>query len=172
MYRRAAASFAIAFVMGVLGTACQHLPAPALTDAKQIAIRAEVMRTAEEFVAAMERLDADASAGYMADDVEFRHADNEGHVMDFAAGRRAMKTWFTAAVSQKATPKRREVVVVSPDTALYVWQGSIQVDLKDGSRLRAPAYAVSALFKLVDGSWKILFWQESGEITPVSPSGK
>lgn len=171
MNRRVAACLALAFGMGVSGTGCQHLSPAALSEGKQGEIRAEVTRVADDFVAAMERLDADAAAGHLAESAEFRHADNEGHVMDFATGRRAMNAWFTAAASQKATPKRREVVVVSSDTALYIWQGSIQVNLADGSRLQAATYAVSALFKLIDGSWKIIFWQESGEIAPGPASG-
>jgi ketosteroid isomerase-like protein len=168
MNLRVLLSMGLAMVFAAVGMGCQNIAPVVLPDAKQAEIRAEVIRTADGFMAAMERLDITAATKNLADVPEFRHADNEGHVMDYATGKRAMGAWFAAATSQAATTKRREVVVLAADTALYIWQGAIQVNLKDGSRLQAPAYLVSALFKKMNGQWKIVFWQESGDVSPVT----
>jgi hypothetical protein len=147
-----------------LCAACQSLPPTETPGQPSAEVRTEVEAAANQFVAAMERLDADAALRTMAAIPEFRHLDNEGHVMDFETGKRAIHQWFSMASSQKANGKRRDIAVLSRDVALYVWQGTLSVALKDGSRLEAPSYSVSILFKRIDGAWKIVFWQESGEI--------
>jgi hypothetical protein len=162
--RRCVQAWFVAVAGFALCAACQSVPPAQSAEQFSAEVRTEVEGAANQFVAAMERLDAEAALQTMAAVPEFRHLDNEGHVMDFDTGKRAMHQWFSMASFQKANGKRHDIAVLSRDVALYVWQGSLTVALKDGSRLEAPSYSVSILFKRLDGAWKIVFWQESGEI--------
>ena len=156
---------ALALAIALTCFGCQNISQSALSASRQAEIRAEISQVADNFLAALEHVDANAAMAFLADVPEFRHADNEGHLMDYAGQRRGMNGFFAVATSQKTSTKRQEVVVLGPDSALYIWQGSVTVNLKNGAQLASPTFVVNALFKRIDGTWKVLYWQESGTLT-------
>jgi len=136
---------------------CQHVYPTTVSDPQQAAIRSEISQVAENFIAALEQVDASSAMSFLAEVPEFRHPDNEGHLFDYAGTKRAMSGFYAVASSQRITTKRHAILVLDPDAALYVWQGSVSVNLKSGAQLSAADFNVSALFKRIDGRWKILF---------------
>jgi uncharacterized protein (TIGR02246 family) len=67
----------------------------------------------------------------------------------------AVKAGFQGVESVKRTYDQTYVTVLSPEAALLTARGTSSVTLPDGRTLSGP-FAVSSLFVLRDGQWKLL----------------
>ncbi len=67
----------------------------------------------------------------------------------------AVKKGFEGISQLKRTYEQTYVTVISPETALLIAQGTSTVTLSDGQTFSSP-FAVSLVYVLRDGQWKVL----------------
>ena len=146
----------------LLGFAASSAFAAPLSEKQQAAVREEVARAMQNFVAACERADLAGTLAFMADVPEFRYADPEGKLLDYATAKQGLGEWFGQCSAQRVLPQRQEIAVLGIDAALVEWHGALELVLKDGAVLRADPYNASFLFRRMDGAWKIVYQHESG----------
>ena len=155
----------------LLGFAAGSAFAADLTEKHQAAIREEVARAMQNFVAACERADLAGTLAFMADVPEFRYADPEGKLLDYPAAKQGLTEWFGGCSAQRVLTQRQEILVLGPDAALVAWHGALELVLKNGTVLRADPYNATFLFKQFGGAWKIAYQHESGPPPqPVKPA--
>ena len=66
-----------------------------------------------------------------------------------------VKKGFEGISKLKRTYQQTHVTVISPETALLIAQGTSTVTLSDGQTFSSP-FAVSMIYVLRDGKWKVL----------------
>lgn len=164
----------IAFVLvAILAlTGCQKQAAAPLTATEQAAIRDEVMPTVKALIAAAEALDMEAGKRMVLDGPEFLYVMPDGSVLNLAEVMKFGSEMFATLSDQVFITQKEHLIVLGPDTALYVWQGRNDLTQKDGTVVRSDPYAATYLLRKVDGAWKLAYAHESGlPYQPVKPEG-
>ncbi len=122
---------------------------------QQKAIEKAVLKTHMQMTQADSSLDANKFFSYILD-------FNKGLIMQdgrlFKTRQEAfevVKTGFEGISRLKRTYEQTHVTVISPQTALLTAQGTSTVTLTDGRTFSGP-FAVSMIYVLRDGKWKVL----------------
>jgi len=135
-------------------------------------VHSGVREAANRGLAAAMSLNAEEMMQMVAQSPDFRYVDGEGHRFDYAGMRKEVSEWFSGLSVQTMTATSSEVIVLAPDVALYISQGTLHVTLRSGARLRMAPFSLSLLFKRVKGAWLVSFWEEShNPPQPDDPSG-
>lgn len=142
-------------------TGCAKKDAP-LTETQQAAIRDEVLQAVKPMLAAFEKVDIDAALKLAQDGPAFELVMPDGKAIAFAEFKKGGGEFFAALSSQKLVPRKEKVLVLAPDAALYLWQGRYDMTQKDGAVLRSDPYALTYLYRKVEGKWMFICGHESG----------
>lgn len=81
----------------------------------------------------------------------------------------AFKEMWKSLEYQKYTPTYEKYDVLAGDAVLYIMLGKVSVKFKTGDIMDTDKYAFTALFKKVDGTWKIVSGHASFPM-PVPPA--
>jgi steroid delta-isomerase-like uncharacterized protein len=80
---------------------------------------------------------------------------------DAASTRESWSDFFARGASMAHHTTREEVMVFGPDVALLNWQGNAECQMRNGSVLRFDPAGSVALFRRIEGAWKIAYLQDS-----------
>jgi hypothetical protein len=133
-----------------------------LTDAQKAAISQEVVQAVKPLFAAAEKLDVDGLMKLCEDGPDLAFAMSDGKTFKGPELRQATADVFKLFSSQKLVTKSERVMVLGPDTALYLWTGCNDMVQKDGAVLRSDPYAATYLYRKVGNEWKFAYGHESG----------
>ena len=132
-----------------------------ISTQQQQAIEKAVLKTHIQMTQADNNLDVNEFFSYILD------FNNKGLIIQdgrlFKTRKEAyeiVKTGFEGIAKLKRTYEQTHVTVISPETALLTAQGISTVTLTDGQTFNGP-FAVSMVFVLRDGKWKVLHGHDS-----------
>ncbi len=112
--------------------------------------------------AATERMDPDLFTTYCVDSPDFLFVSPFGNAYNYAQSQTMWKGLVTSFRSQTNTLAKTRVIVLSPDEALFFWQGTVSGTTRDGHVFTTVPYSGTNLFRRVGGTWKVVYIQESG----------
>jgi len=166
--------YPVAFTHGLKSV---HSPAGAsfaadLAEKEQAAIRQDVSAAVQGMFAAEGRLDAEAAWAYHADVPGYRWADIDGQFYDYAGARKVWADYIANCTKLTSTTAHEEVMVLGPNLAFYLWQGTVEATQKDGSVSRNEVWTARYLCQRINGAWKIVGGQESAlppQLAPPKP---
>ncbi len=130
-------------------------PRRAETTAPQESVEAAIRGVHEEMRAAAGRLDANALYAYVADTDTPPIIENGRLEPTRASALQSTAAGFRGVTHIAYAYTREDITVLSPETALWVGQGSATATLADGREIVAP-FAETIVFVLRDGAWKVL----------------
>lgn len=159
MKTRFLASAALATALAFTGCAKKGAP---LTEAQQATIRAEVLQAVKPMFTAFEKVDASTVLKVSLDGPDFELLMPDGKAFTFAGFKKDGSEFFASLSGQKLVPQKEKVIVLAPDAALYLWQGRYDMTQKDGAVLRSDPYAITYLYRKVEGKWMFVYGHESG----------
>ncbi|MGA7297098.1 MAG: nuclear transport factor 2 family protein [Rhodanobacteraceae bacterium] len=150
-------------------SACSREP-DALTTTERTAIADEVSQAGEDFETAAERLDPDLLKSYVYKSPEFAFLTPDGQYLDYSEASQLWSQFVSGFASQSNSMRHSHVTVLSRDTAIYSWEGAVQLTTKDGTLLRSAPFSGTDVFRKVGDTWKIIYIHESGP--PPAPVAK
>ena len=118
-------------------------------------IEQAVLATNAEMIAAANRLDVDAFFDFIVDTDKGMIVQNGVIFRTRQEAYDAVKRGLQGVAKLDRRFENPQVTVISPDTALLVSGGSTAATLEDGRAINA-RFAVSLVFVLKDGRWKVL----------------
>ena len=141
------------WVLGLLLTTA--LAATENTAAAQAAIEKAVLETNAQMTAAADRLNVDAFFDFIVDTDKGLIVQNGTIFRTRREAYEAVKRGFQGMVSIDRKFENPQITVIAPDVALLVADGSVAATLADGRTVNS-RFAVSLVFVLRDGRWKVL----------------
>ena len=145
----------VLILVGVSVACAVHSHAPSVPVEQRQAIEKAVLKVHAAMAKAENELDAETFFEYVLD------FDNGLIMQDGIAYNTrqealdAVRTGFQRVAQMERTYERTEVTVLSPEAALVTGKGTSRVTLADGRTFDNP-FAVSMVFVLRDGRWKLL----------------
>ncbi|MBI4913712.1 MAG: nuclear transport factor 2 family protein [Acidobacteria bacterium] len=133
-----------------------------LTEFQKAQVTEEVLAAMKPLAEAFARVDIEAALRMCHRSPDFGLVMPEGKALGFEELRALGKEMAGGLQKQTFTPAREKVIVVSPDAALYCWQGRIDLLQKDGAILRSDPYSLTYLIRKVEGRWSFAYGHESG----------
>ena len=131
---------------------------PATNEA---ATRQAVSLAMKGFLAAGERVDLEGVWAFNATTPDYQYADMEGKLFDLAGARKSWSDSFAGFLKAKYTTRQENILVLGPDTAVHVWNGSCACTLKDGAVVNVEPLTFTSIWRRIDGAWKIFRFHES-----------
>lgn len=142
--------------------ACEKEKDDTLSPEQVAQVKKEVTAATDTIIARFGRLDLDGVMAVYRDSPEFVLLGADGIKLDYAANKKAAEDLVASAASITITTKSDDCNVLAPDLALCAWTGSEEVVLKAGDTVDFAPFAVSLLYKKLDGQWKVTYSHESG----------
>jgi hypothetical protein len=119
------------------------------------AVEKAVLEAHHEMNAAAEALDADAFFAFILDEARGPVIQDGRLFSSRAEAFEVVERGFEGVASVERVYESEDVTVISEEAALLTGKGTSTVTLGDGRRLSGP-FAVSLVFVLEDGAWKVL----------------
>jgi ketosteroid isomerase-like protein len=141
---------------GLLATV--RLPAdskPGAPDPAAAAIEKAVLETNAKMTAAANSLNADAFFEYILDSAKGVIIQNGNLFKTRQDAFEAVRRGFLSIAKLERQIDNPQVTVVSPELALLTGEGTTHVSFADGREITTH-FAVSLIFQLKDGQWKVL----------------
>ena len=141
---------------GLLATV--PLPAeskPATPDPATAAIEKAVLETNTKMTQAANSLNADAFFAYILDSDKCVIIQNGNLFKTRQEALEAVKRGFVSLAKLERQIDHPQVTVISPELALLTGEGTTHVSFADGREITTH-FAVSLIFQLKDGQWKVL----------------
>jgi uncharacterized protein (TIGR02246 family) len=142
---------ALVVISAVLAAAWQRSADPG--DVRMI--EKAVLETNDKMTRAADRLDAESFFSYILDTDKGAIIQNGKLFKTRAEALEAVKAGFRGFVKAERRYDQIHVTVISPDVALLTSSGTTTATLPDGRSLSS-RFAVSLVFVLRDGQWKVL----------------
>ena len=141
---------------GVLATVLLRAESkPAAPDPAVAAIEKAVIETSAKMTQAANTLNADAFFEYILDSGKCAIIQNGDLFNTRQEALEAVKRGFVGLAKLERQIDNPQVLVLSPELALLTGEGTTHATLPDGRVLTSP-FAVSLIFQLKDGQWKVL----------------
>ena len=151
----------------VLAGCTGQTPKP-LTDAEKATIKNDVKKEFNGMVEACNKVDIETALKYWLDSPDFIMIGPDGAIMNYAQFKKANEDTFNNATSVRFTGLKEDIKVLENGYALYIWQYSAEMILKSGEKIAYDTLGMTVLFQKIDGTWKIIFGQESGSLPVVT----
>ena len=119
------------------------------------AVEKAVLEAHQTMTAAAERLDAEEFFGFILDAAKGPVIQDGRLFANRAEALEVVKRGFEGIASVKRAYETTDVTVISEKAALLTGKGTSTVTLEDGRSFDGP-FAVSLVFVLRDGTWKVL----------------
>jgi ketosteroid isomerase-like protein len=144
----------------LLGFVAWFCSAPTLrpadpTPAPDAAIEQAVLAVNAEMIAAANRLDVDAFFDYIVDSDRGLIVQNGVIFRTRREAYEAVKRGLQGVAKIDRRMENPQITVIAPGAALLVADGSVNATLADGREMNS-RFAVSLVFVLRDGRWKVL----------------
>ena len=124
-------------------------------DTADKAIERAVLETNARMTQAADRMDVDAFFEYIVDSDQCVIIQNGTVFKTRQEAVQAVQSGYAGLAKLDRQFKNPKVTVVSPDVALLASEGTVSATLSDGRHIDA-RFAVSLVFVLRDGKWKVL----------------
>ncbi len=128
---------------------------PTAPDPAVAAIEKAVIETSAKMTQAANSLNADAFFEYILDSDKCVIIQNGTLFKTRQEALEAVKRGFVNIAKLERQIDNPEVTVISPELALLTGEGTTNATLADG-RMMTSHFAVSLIFRLKDGQWKVL----------------
>ena len=119
------------------------------------AVEAAVLEAHHQMTAAAEALDAEEFFAFILDSARGPVIEDGRLFANRADALEAVRTGFEGVASVERVYETTDVTVISEEAALLTGNGTSTVTLQDGRRLDG-RFAVSLVFVLRDGAWRVL----------------
>jgi ketosteroid isomerase-like protein len=91
----------------------------------------------------------------------FSHFSSEGKMRNYEELKKICAEYYTELKEQKVTTLLEKIDVIDENLAIVGWTGNIIAQLKNGDSIKMNNYAISNIFRKIDGQWKIIHSHES-----------
>ena len=143
-------------VAGLLATVLLRAESkPAAPDPATAAVEKAVIETSAKMTQAANSLNADAFFEYILDSGKCVIIQNGDLFKTRQEALAAVKRGFVSLTKLERQIDNPQVMVISPELALLTGEGTTNATLADG-RVMTSHFAVSLIFQLKDGQWKVL----------------
>ncbi len=143
----------------IMLVACRGAQAP-MTDAQRSTIRDALIATHNEMLASASAVDADGLFSHFVDNRNGVLAYDGALIVTRESALKGLREAYSGLEKIHFTMDEEHVSVISPETAVYTGLGKSSTLTKAGETIDAP-FAVSIVFVLRDGEWKVLHLHES-----------
>lgn len=127
-------------------------------------IKQDVTASVDTIIARFNRLDGEGAQAEYLDSPDFVIIGADGAKFTYAANKKATQDFVASATTIAITTKADDCSVMTPELAICAWTGTEEVTLKAGDKVTWDPFAVTLVFKKVDGQWKVIYSHESGTI--------
>ncbi len=149
----------ILFTIAIVGCTNQ---ANDLTEAEKESIIKEVKQDFYAMVEACNTADLNNALKLYWNSPEFLGIGSDGSIVDYPQFKKANEEYFGSISSQKFVTVKESFKFLDVNHILSSWQGTNEAILKSGEKMTFSSFGVTSIFKKVDGSWKIIYFHESG----------
>ena len=134
-------------------------PKPALTEEQTAAIQKAVLKNHKEMIKAIEKLDVDKFFESIIDS-GMGTIIQDGRIMSYKESLDSTKKRFEGITKLKYEFSQENTKVLSPEIAIFTGQGKSTTTIDTGETFTTN-FAVTSVFVLKDGQWKIFHGHNS-----------
>jgi ketosteroid isomerase-like protein len=121
----------------------------------------EVRPLAHDLVRYSETAQLDSFLRRYAETPDFLAVSADGIIRNSKDFRKIAKNYYDSLKEQKITTTREIFHVLDDITVVLCWSGNIDAFFKNGDMMKMPNYAVTFLYKKINGEWKVIHSHES-----------
>jgi len=148
-------------LFAILLIGCTSQAPKILTDTEKEAIKNEVKKEFNAMVEACNKVDIQTALKYYLDSPDFIGLGVDGMLVDFATFKKMNEDFFNSAISVQFPSIKEVFKVLAEDKVLLIWQYKAEAIFKTNEKITFDKVGVTFLFEKIDGTWKIVFYQES-----------
>jgi hypothetical protein len=156
---------ALTILVAITIVSCTNQP-KTLTDLEKDSIIKEVKKDFYTMLEACNNADLKNALRLYWNSTEFLGIASDGSIVDYPQFKKANEEYFGSIASQKFITVKESFKFIDDNHILSAWQGTNEAILKSGENLAFSSFGVTSIFKKIDGSWKIVYFHESG-VPPV-----
>jgi hypothetical protein len=149
----------ILFTITIAG--CTNQP-KVLTETEKESIIKEVKKDFYAMVEACNTADLSNALRLYWNSTEFLGIASDGSIVDYPQFKKANEEYFGSITSQKFVTVKESFKFLDDNHILSTWQGTNEAIIKSGGKMTFSSFGVTSIFKKIDGSWKIIYFHESG----------
>lgn len=152
---------ALTILIAIIIAGCTNQP-KTLTDIEKDSIIKEVKKDFYAMVEACNSADIDNALRLYWNATDFLGVASDGSIVDYPQFKKANEEYFGSIVSQKFVTLKENFKFLDDNHILSSWQGTNEAILKSGEKMAFSSFGVTSIFQKIDGSWKIVYFHESG----------
>ena len=133
-----------------------------LTQQEMDQIKKDVKPVLDAIIDKFQKLDAEGAMQYYWNSPDFIALGGDGSRLDYQADKKLAIDAVNTATSMEFSTVRSDFTVLAKDLVLCAWLGKGTIELKSGDKDISDPYAVTFIFKHIDGQWKVIHYHESG----------
>lgn len=130
-------------------------------DANNKKLILEVTTAYNVLIECSEQANLDSFLSYYDDSPTFLSISADGKMSDINEFRRLCSNYYTNLKEQKVTTLLQKTHIIDNNHVIVAWTGNIIAYLKNGDTLNMNNYAITSLFKKMNGNWRIIHGHES-----------
>ena len=141
---------------------CTSQQSGQLTQQEMDQIKKDVKLVLDAIIDKFHKLDAEGAMQHYWNSPEFIAFGADGSRSDYQTDKNVAIENVKMATSMEFSTVRADFTVLAKDLVLCAWLGKGIIRLKSGDKNVFDPYAVTFVFKLIDGQWKVIHYHDSG----------
>jgi hypothetical protein len=133
-----------------------------LTETEKESIIKEVKKDFYAMVEACNNADLNNALQLYWNSPEFLGIASDGSIVDYQQFKKGNEEYFGSIASQKFVTVKESFKFLDDNHILSAWQGTNEAILKSGEKMAFSSFGATSIFKKIDGSWKVIYFHESG----------
>lgn len=147
---------------------CTSQESKQLSQQEKDQIKTEVKAVLDNIFAKAEKLDPEGALQYYSPELV---QVSDGALNDYQAIKKAWIEMNDSAASWKWTTVRWDFNVLTKDLVISTWVGKMEYVAKSGDKMTIDPMAYTDICKKIDGQWKVIYEQPSGNAV-IQKAGK
>ena len=121
----------------------------------------DIKRVYERITQYSEKAQADAFLSYYNNAPTFLHFSSDGKMRNYEAFKEVCTEYYNVLKGQEIRVIHEKIHVIDSNLAVVGWTGNIIALFKNGDTIKLNNYAITSVFKKIDGKWKVTHAHES-----------
>lgn len=148
-------------VLVVLLLLCFSCGTKTVSYSEKEKIQKEVKEVMNTIIEAAETANVEPIIASWLDSPDFSLVMN-GNISNYQQAVESAKSYFNAVKDQKCNPVSEKFIILDNSTVLYLNTSEWVSNFKDGRIINQSPWITQSLLKKINGTWKVVLWQESG----------
>jgi len=146
----------------VFSFGCTSQRSGQLTQQETDQIKKDVQLVVDNIIDKFQKLDAEGAMQHYWNSSDFIAFAGDGSRSDYQTDKKLAIDAVNTASSMEYLTVRADFTVLARDLVLCAWLGKGSIVLKSGGKAVYDPYAVTFVFKQIDGQWKVIHYHDSG----------